>query len=181
MRRFRFAFAVVASFFAPGLDGARADVEQAFIPEDLRITRAARLLTAQDGLPGNDPDTVWIGHICDATYTAGGRMPAGGYGPYKVGRGPNRPSRLGGTIGDNGTWDFDRFQVGETDSLQGWWPVARAFQSGVTAFPDYRYPWFGLDYGNTINYVINQGAPKRTYGVTGLWHRDAGGLSLIHI
>jgi hypothetical protein len=152
---------------------AYADIEQAMMPEDRQVSRAARSRTAQDG-PGNDPDTVWIGHIYDAAFTAGGKMPAGGYGPYKVGRGPNFPTKSGGTIGDNGTWDFDRFQAGETDSLQGWWPLARAYQSGATIFPDYRYAFKGLDYGNTVNYVINQGAPKRTYGVTGLWHRDAG-------
>jgi hypothetical protein len=159
-------------------DVASADVVQAMMPEPRDASRAARLRTAQDGLPGNDPDTVWIGHVYDATYTAGGKMPAGGYGPYKVGRGLHRPTKLGSTIGDNGTWDFDRFQVGETDSLQGWWPVARAYQSGASTFPDYRYPWFGLDYGNTANYVINQGAPKRTYGVVGLWHRDRGNAAV---
>lgn len=106
------------SLLLPGYELAIADVLQATIPENLHASRAARLRTAQDGLPGNDPDTVWIGHIYDATYTAGGKMQAGGYGPYHVGRGPNRPTRLGGTIGDNATWDFDRFQAGEADSLR---------------------------------------------------------------
>ena len=153
--------AVVFSVLISSRDSI-ADVMQAMMPEPRNVSRAARLRTAQDGLPGNDPDTVWIGHIYDATYTAGGTMPAGGYGPYHVGRGANRPTRLGSTIGDNGTWDFDRFQVGETDSLQGWWPVARVFQGGPDTFSDIRYSFKGLDYGNTVNYVINQGAPKRT-------------------
>ena len=68
---------------------------------------------------------------------------AGGYGPYRVGRGPNHVTKSGGTVGDNGVWDFDRFQsrsrpARRADSLQGWWPVARCFQSGATTFPDYR-------------------------------------------
>ena len=105
-------------------------------------------------------------------------MPAGGYGPYHVGRGPNHVTKSGGTVGDNGTWDFDRFQAvlpaERADSLQGWWPMARCFQSGATTFPDYRRAMFALDHGNQVNYVINQGQPKRTFGVTGLWHRDRG-------
>ncbi|HKQ59537.1 MAG TPA: FlgD immunoglobulin-like domain containing protein [Candidatus Eisenbacteria bacterium] len=155
---------------------------QAIVPDRLDVTRAARLRTAQD--PG-DPDTVWIGHIYDQSYTTGGKMVAGGYGPYHVGRGPNLPKRSGSpvTMGDNGAWDFDRFQGvfapggAETDSLQGWWPVARAYQSGATTYPDYMRAFQGLDYGNQVNYVINQGSPKRTFGVVGLWHRDRGNIT----
>lgn len=168
------ALAGASSLLMPVRDNAYADIEQAMLPEARDVSRAARLRTALDP---TDPDTVWIGHIYDPTYTAGGTMVAGGYGPYKVGRGPNFPTKSGGTIGDNGTWDFDRFQFTEKDSLQGWWPVARAYQSGATTFPDYRYAFFGLDYGNQVNYVINQGAPKRTFGVTGLWHRDRGNFT----
>jgi hypothetical protein len=112
---------------------------QLTMPEPRPATRASRLRTAQDP---SDPDTVWIGHIYDPTFTAGGTMPAGGYGPYHVGRGPNRPTRSGGTIGSNGTWDFDRFQLLEQDSLQGWWPMVRCFQSGATTFPDYRRAFY---------------------------------------
>src|SRR5262245_17454295 len=155
-------------------------IEQAVMPETRGLPRAARLRAAQDGV---DPDTVWIGHIYDQTWTAGGTMPAGGYGPYRVGRGPNRPTRSGGSMGGNGVWDFDRFQGPfapggpEQDSLQGWWPIARCYQSGATTYPDYRRSFFYLDYGNQVNYVINQGSPKRTFGVTGLWHRDRGNLA----
>ena len=164
---------------APAVAQSDEVIEQAMIPEHPERARAARLRSAQDP---NDPDTVWIGHIYDHTFTAGGTMPAGGYGPYRVGRGPNRPTKSGGSIGDNGVWDFDRFQGpfapggAENDSLQGWWPLEKPFQSGATTFPDYRYPFFALDYGNQVNYVINQGAPKRTFGVVGLWHRDRGNL-----
>jgi hypothetical protein len=148
-------------------------IETAMIPEPRRASSKARLRTAIDPA---DPDTVWIGHIYDPGFTAGGTMQAGGYGPYHVGRGPNRPTKSGGTIGANGTWDFDRFQPGETDSLFGWWPLARCYQSGATTRPDYQRSFFGFDYGNQVNYVINQGAPKRTFGVVGLWHRDRGNI-----
>jgi hypothetical protein len=173
-----------ASLSTPVRVYAQADegVVQAMQPEHKGVTRAARLRTAQD--PG-DPDTVYIGHIYDQTFTAGGKMVAGGYGPYRVGRGPNLPTRAGApvTIGDNGAWDFDRFQGqfspggAETDSLQGWWPVARAYQSGATTFGDYARSFQGFDYGNNVNYVINQGSPKRTFGVVGLWHRDRGNIT----
>src|SRR5262245_15687292 len=146
-------------------------VQQAMVPDRGRATRAAKLRTSLDP---TDPDTVWIGHIYDPAFTAGGTMPAGGFGPYHVGRGPNRPTKSGGTIGDNGVRDFDRFQASDKDSLQGWWPIVRCFQSGATTFPDYRRAMFALDHGNQVNYVINQGQPKRTFGVTGLWHGDRG-------
>src|SRR5262249_6174838 len=73
----------------------------------------------------------------------------------------------------NGLWDWDHFQAGD-DTLQGWWPVARPGQSeGAGNTNDKVRGFFGLNYGNQGNYVIDQGA-KRTFGVTGYWHRDAG-------
>jgi len=176
------ALAGVALLFAPRVyaqAGEGVMIKQ--LNDKWEVTRAARLRTSID--PG-DPDTVWIGHIYDATWTAGGKMPAGGYGPYKVGRGINHPTRLGSggafgttSIGDNGAWDFDRYQFTEKDSLQGWWPYDRPFLGSTTTFPDYRRAFYGLDMGNNINYVIPQGAPKRTFGVVGLWHSDRGSLT----
>ncbi len=179
------ALAGALTLLMPGREYASADgIEQAMLPEARDVSRAARLRTAQDGAPGLDPDTVWIGHIYDPTFTSGGKMPAGGYGPYRVGRGPNLPKKSGGSIFDNGTWDFDRFQGAfspggaESDSLQGWWPTSRPYQAvGGSLLPDYQRSFFGFDYGNQVNYVINQGSPKRTFGVTGLWHRDNGSLA----
>src|SRR5262245_16410841 len=121
-------------------------------------------------------DTIWVGHVFDPTYTAGGTMPAGGFGPYRLGRGPARPT--GSPVGDNGLWDFDRFQAGENDSLHGWWPVARPFQGEGVTLPDYRRAFEGLDYGNQANYVINRGSPKRSFGVVGVWHRDRGSATV---
>ena len=99
----------------------------------------------------------------------------GGYGPYKVGRGTRLHS---GAASDfpNGVWTFDHFQGGsDSDSLQGWWPVALPYGSvGGSNANDKDRPWFALDWGNQGNYVIPQGSPKRTFGVTGYWHRDGG-------
>src|SRR5262245_5008357 len=96
--------------YAQGEEG----IVQEMKPDWRDVARMPRLRTA--AVPG-DPDTVWIGHIYDPTFSAGGRMTPGGYGPYRVGRGPNFPTRAGSpvTIGDNGTWDFDRFQSDEQD------------------------------------------------------------------
>jgi hypothetical protein len=151
----------------------------------------------------NDPDTIWIGHIADASWvpkdrngnpvpnsarnasgapSVAGTVPVGGYGPYHVGRGDNLPGGdvTQGVAGGSGTsfngiWDWDHFQAGD-DSLQGWWPIARPGQSeGAGNTNDKVRGFFGLSYGNQGNYVINQGAgAKRTFGVTGYWHRDAG-------
>ena len=71
----------------------------------------------RDGLPGNDPDTVWIGHIKDALFDAGGKMTPGGYGPYHVGRGPNWPTKSGGKIGGNGVWDLIKATIDSTSRM----------------------------------------------------------------
>jgi len=91
------ALALASSLLMPVREVTYADIEQAMIPEARDMTRAARLRTAADPA---DPDTVWIGHIYVGSYTADGKMPAGGYGPYKVGRGSNFPTKQGSTIGD---------------------------------------------------------------------------------
>jgi hypothetical protein len=161
----------------------RADEEEEMIfPEGQVISRAVRLRTSQDGI---DPDTVWIGHIADPGWRPRDRfgnimsaasfptIATGGYGPYHVGRGNNRPG-IGPGTSYNAVWDWDHLQPGESDSLMGWWPIARAYQSAGNVQPDDKLrPFFGLDYGNLGNYVINQGQ-KRTLGVTGYWHRDVG-------
>jgi hypothetical protein len=176
------ALAGASSLMMPVRVHAQTDgVIQEMMPDGRAATRAARLRTSNSPHPGNDPDTVWIGHVDSPAYTAGGKMPAGGAGPYHVGRGDNFPKRSGlpVKISDNGTWSFDVFQPGETDSLFGWWPIARPFQSiGGSDNDDYQRPFLALDFGNQVNYVINQGSPKRTFGVVGVWHRDPGSLAL---
>jgi hypothetical protein len=122
-----------------------------------------------------DPDTTYIGHIG----TAGARPApyhgvAGGYGPFHIGSGPARSN--GTTAGRDGAWTWDDFQAGETDSLQGWWPYRHNYPfTEIASWPDDQRPWWCLDFGNVVNYVINQGTGnKRTFGITGMWHRDPG-------
>src|SRR5881396_2780040 len=92
-------------------------------PGDHRYSKASALRTSAV----TDPDTVWLGHV---QLTAG-------YGPNHIGRGARLIS--GGTIGGGplskpassyeGTFNFDFYQAGETDSLQGWWPIQAPFGS----------------------------------------------------
>src|SRR6266545_4205655 len=116
MRKLLMAILVLAGassllFIEPVPSSAQNDegVIQKKRPDLSRVARTPRLRTSQ-----LDPDTTWIGHVYDAAFTAGGTMPAGGYGPYHVGAGHNWPTRAGSpvSLGDNGTWDFDRFQAG---------------------------------------------------------------------
>src|SRR5262245_12662817 len=171
------AFAILAS---PAALRAEDDVES-LVPDTPRlVSHATALRTSNAGI---DPDTVWIGHIADPNWRPRDRngnvmsaaaypsIATGGYGPYHVGRGDNRPG-IGPGASYNGVWDWDHFQPAELDSLMGWWPLARPYQ-GADRTDDRVRPFYGLDYGNSGNYVINQGL-KRTFGVTGYWHRDVG-------
>ncbi len=135
-----------------------------------------------------DPDTTWIGHVVGNTGLPG---VSGGYGPFHIGRGGYRPRyagtpspattpAFGGDItysvtgANNGYWDFDRFNAGETDTLQGWWPIQTPFQSvGGSNQIDRKRPFFGFDYGNEGNYAGND-TQKKTFGVISYWHRDNG-------
>jgi len=142
---------------------AAADMIQQVPPTVLRCLRSS-----------SPPDTVWIGHVNTSTGLPG---TAGGYGPYHIGRGSNHiigGGKLGSASDLNGVWDFDHWSAGETDSLQGWWPVQSPFASvGSTDFDDVRRPFFCLDYGNLGNYAP-LGPTHRTFGVTGYWHADGG-------
>jgi FlgD Ig-like domain len=156
------------------LDASADAVLHSRFEQELR-TRAARLRPRTSA--AGDPDTVWIGHVNTNTGLPGS---PGGAGPNHVGRGAHL--LVGGALGSaadfNGTWDFDHFQSGETDSLMGWWPITLPFQSiGPTNFDDNLRPWFSMDYGNQGSYVLPQGSPKRTFGVIGYWHRDPGNLA----
>jgi hypothetical protein len=142
---------------------AAADMIQQVPPGVLRCLRGS-----------SPPDTVWVGHVNTSTGLPG---TPGGYGPYRIGRGPNHiigGGKLGSASDLNGVWDFDHWGEGETDSLQGWWPVQSPFGStGSTDFDDVLRPFFCLDYGNLGNYAPI-GPDHRTFGVTGYWHADGG-------
>jgi hypothetical protein len=157
------------------LDAPRAAADAVIVDLARQIeqrSKAARLRTGA----ASDPDTVWIGHVIGSTGLPG---TPGGYGPFHIGRGLNRPGGVGAA--NNGYFDFDRLNTaaGETDSLQGWVPATIPFASlGNSNFPDRLRPFFCFDYGNQGNYVGNQGhtSGKRTFGVTGYWHRDGGSM-----
>src|SRR4029453_2307921 len=161
-RSLLWSLAIVA-VAGPTTLSAEDDVELLNTESSL-VSRAARLRTSSIGF---DPDTVWIGHIADPSWRPkdrnGNTMSAasfpsiatGGYGPYHVGRGDHRPG-LGLGASYNGLWDWDHFQPGESDSLMGWWPLPRPFQSGalIGGEEDKRRPFFGFDYGHVGNYAI---------------------------
>jgi hypothetical protein len=131
-------------------------------------SRVQRLHTSA----GPDPDTVWFGHsFTDHTGFPG---PIKNYWNLYVG--DNQPG-----VADvkNAVWDFDNttgFNHYVGDSLAGWWPYRRQYNAtgGLTLTDDQR-PWWAIDIGNQVNYVINQGGGgKRTKGVVGVWHADPG-------
>jgi len=158
-----FLFAGTASLFMA--DRAGAEVVR---PIPNKRAKVLDLRTSDVG----DPDTVWIGHVQTPTGLPG---TPGGFGPYKIGRGTRLHNGIASDF-PNGVWTFDDFQGGtDVDSLQGWWPAALTYGSvGASNQNDKNRPFYGFDYGNQGNYVIPQGNPKRTYGVTGYWHRDGG-------
>ena len=123
-----------------------------------RAHLARRLGTAGIAGPG---DTTWVGHTLASTFN---------YGPYHIGKGPGTPG-----ASTDGVWDWDHWNAGENDSLQGWWPFRRtyALNGGLTMSDDQR-PWWCLDYGNMGNYVLSSQHQARTFGVLSYWHVDGG-------
>src|SRR5512146_1380054 len=128
----------------------------------LLVSRAERLGTSA----GPDPDTVYVGksftnHVAPDNY-------------WNLYVGTYRP---GTNAANNALWDWDNtVGIQAPDSLHGWWPVHRQYNStgGLTLTDDQR-PWWALDHGNLANYVISsQSSAKRTFGVVGIWHADAG-------
>src|SRR5580765_8213628 len=112
-----------------------SDTPSAWHMRSLRVG-TAKLRTSL----ANDPDTIWIGHVADATWvpkdrnganvpnsarnasgapSVVGTVPVGGYGPYHIGRGDNLPGGdvtqgVAGGAGTNwnGVWDWDYFRAG---------------------------------------------------------------------
>ena len=76
---------------------------------------------------------MFVGHVIGTTGLPG---QPGGAMPWHVGRGRYRVSGPLAPAGadNNGYWDWDRFNAGESDSLQGWWPLDRGLGTtgGVT-------------------------------------------------
>ena len=152
---------VASSAFAQGED-LGLKLQNAKMVKDLVSSRAARLSVSA----GPDPDTVYVGKSA-TNFTA-----ADNY--WNIHTGTYLP---GLNLASNTMWNWDNtVGIQAADSLQGWWPLRRAYNStgGLTLTDDNR-PWWALDHGNLANYVISQqSAAKRTFGVVGIWHADAG-------
>ncbi len=112
----------------------------------------------------SDPETIWVGHWSGAN-TADNWWKVGGVA------GGNRPG-----VNDDGLWNFEPAQQVHGDSLSGWWSVrVQHTNSSGSTLTDENRPWWAVSYGNSVNFAFNPGSgSSRTYGVTGMWHRDAG-------
>lgn len=156
------AAAMVASnAFAQADDLGIKLVNAKMVKEQIN-SRASRLGVSA----GPDPDSVYVGksftnHTAADNYW---NIYTGNYFP-----GTNDPT--------NAFWDWDNsVGIQAADSLQGWWPLHRQYNSagGLTLTDDNR-PWWAIDHGNIANYVLSQqSSAKRTFGVVGIWHADAG-------
>ena len=129
---------------------------------DLLTSRVQRLGTSA----GPDPDTVYVGKSF-SNHTAPDNY-------WNIYTGTYRP---GVNVATNTMWGWDdAVGIQAPDTLQGWWPLRRQYtRTGGLTLTDDQRPWWAIDTGNLANYVISQGAAaKRTFGVVGLWHADAG-------
>jgi len=157
-----------------GGDDAQAKLINAQMVHDLR-TAVARPGVASTG------DTTYVGFV------PGKSANPANY--WSIGKGNNVGYPR--ATADYGVWTWDNDNayragppgphnnnIGDVhgDSLYGWWPYRNLYTStGGLTLPDDQRPWWGIDIGNNANYVINQGPGlKRTFGVVGVWHEDAG-------
>jgi len=160
-----------AAMMATGVFAQSSDDPGAIL-KNVKIQRALSG-AAQQNLrvsAGPDPDTVYVGYSSTDHWNATNNY-------WNIWSGTRRP---GTNDPNNATWGWDGLSIlashGVGDSLAGWWPNKRLYNTtGGFTFTDDNRPWWGIDNGNTANYVINQGAGgKRTFGVVGVWHGDAG-------
>jgi len=121
------------------------------------LTKASRLGTAHA-----TTDTMFVGHTTTGEFSE----------PYHVGTGPYLPG-VGGNY--DGMWDFDTYDGGEIDSLQGWIQVLNTNNRTSGTKADYVRPWNCLDWGNRFNGAPVQG---RTPGIISAWHTDNGDYPL---
>jgi hypothetical protein len=135
-----------------------------------QLNRDLRSAVARPGVAGGN-DTVYVGFTPLA-------CPPNNY--WHIGTGAFRVYSI--LSNDYGYWGFDNdashnnIATVHGDSLFGWWSVRSIMNGtgGQTRTDDNR-PWWAVDVGNQVNYVINQGAGfKRTFGVVGVWHEDEG-------
>lgn len=118
---------------------------------------------------GTVGDTVYLGH----SYTDHTGAPGPIVNPWNLYTGTYRP---GQNDPSNTVWDWDHTTGIGADSLAGWWPFITAYAiTGGLVLSDNNRPWWAIDQGNIGNQVAPPGAGgKRTKGVVGFWHDDAG-------
>jgi hypothetical protein len=121
------------------------------------LTRAVRL-----GASGYT-DTLFVGHTSVGPYVNN---------PFHVGVGPYRPG-VGGNY--DGMWDFDTYDGGAIDSMQGWIQQVNPNTRTSGTIADQQRPWMCLDWGNRMNAGPVQG---RTPGIVSAWHADDGVYAL---
>ncbi len=139
-----------------------------------RGTRA-RAGTAARATGGPFYNTIWLGHSVQTVVP--GTPSTYSFGPWHIGRGNNHPSATGSAADNSGVWTWNDWNAGESDSLQGWWPMRRAYSTtGALTLNDVDRPWWAVDVGNQGNYVMNS-AQGRTFGVLSYWHADGGNKS----
>ncbi|HEY6923745.1 MAG TPA: hypothetical protein VI653_09770, partial [Steroidobacteraceae bacterium] len=138
---------------------AQVEPPQADLPNKMVISRVKQA----DATISARPDFVWVGHTQLAVDPS--------TNPWHIHTGPNDPDS-----GPEGFWDWDHFGSNDIDSLQGWWPMRRAYSiTGGMTVADASRPWWAIDVGNQGNYAP-MGNPRRTTGVISYWHVDAGNL-----
>jgi len=160
---------VATSVFAQdaGVSDPGNKLVNAKMNRELMNSRAQRLRVSA----GPDPDTVWFGYSHSDHWNASNNY-------WNLYTGTNYPTTA--VQPGNAIWDWDNLGIlashGVGDSLAGWWPTRRVYTiTGGLTLPDASRPWWAIEIGNVANYVINQGGGgKRTFGVVGVWHGDAG-------
>lgn len=162
---------------------AAALANTAVAREDFGDNLGTKLMNAQLQREMRSAAAARTSAVGDTTYVGfvPGKVTATNY--WGIGKGAFRVYST--NVADYGYWGFDNDgvhnNIGEAhgDSLFGWWPN-RGIENGTggQTLSDDNRPWWALDIGNNVNYVINQGtAHKRTFGVIGVWHRDNGSTS----
>ncbi len=137
---------------------------------------------AKSGLLGTsaglvNPDTIWVGYWSGANVNDNYWMVGGLHGgdPPTDDPPPADYGNRGGTAND-GVWSFEANQQVHGDSLSGWWSVRNNHvNSSGAVLTDENRLWWAVEYGNIVNFAGNPGGGgSRTFGVTGMWHRDEG-------
>ena len=172
---------VVALLLLAGAAAALANT--AIAREELGDNVGTKLMNAQLQREMRSAAAARTSAVGDTTYVGfvPGKVTATNY--WGIGVGAFRV--YSSNAADYGYWGWDNDGVHNNiaevhgDSLFGWWPQ-RGIENGTggQTLSDDNRPWWAIDIGNQVNYVINQGtAHKRTFGVIGVWHRDNGSAS----